>query len=199
MKGIIISLVSLSFLFGASDIFAQKKPAPKKSKPVKTKPATAPNPIVQKEFVSAEGKFKVIFPAAPTVKVTDEGEGDLRLRSVSHRAYGGAIGYGVTFTDSFSGAEVDDEKTLKGLRNLILNGGKSIKETKLNLDGVAGLEIIYLKADQSIAQHRIYCVGKRYYEVMAVYKPFIGDTPENAIERNKAEVSKVLDSFKITK
>ncbi len=172
-KILFIFLVGISFLAYSSEIFAQKKTTGKKKKPVKTQPKEVVNPVVDgtwKEFVSAEGKFKVLFPTPPVTNTSDDGAGELRLKTVSYQAYGGTNVYAVSFTDSFFKGHFNDEKTLETLRKLIAIKGKVIRETKIKLGEVVGLEIIYEKANKTISQHRVYAVGKRSYELIAGIK-----------------------------
>jgi hypothetical protein len=197
MKKILIVLIGITFTFSL-EVLAQKKPIVKKPKTTANQMEKA-NSAGEKEFVSTEGKFKIMFPAPPEINSTDEGEGNFRLKSVSHRAYGGVVGYGVTYTDSFSSARVNDETNLEGLRKLIASNGKVIKETKLTLGEITGWEIVYQKIDKSIAQHRIYYLGKRSYEVVAVFPSLFGADPELAIAKYKTNVDKFFDSFQILK
>ena len=94
MKKILIVLISLSFVFSL-EVLGQKKSTAKKPKSNKAQPVpkVSSGGQKEKEFVSTEGKFKILFPAPPVINVSDGGTGDLRLRSVSHRALGGTIGF----------------------------------------------------------------------------------------------------------
>jgi hypothetical protein len=200
MKKILFVLISLSLAFSV-EVLAQKKTASKKAKSTKTQPTTKAGSTEPggKEFVSTEGKFKVLFPAPPTIKVSEQGEGERRLKSVTNRVFGGMLSYGVTVTESFSSARVDNERELLSLRNLIVSGREVVKETKLTLNEINGIEIVYKGNTQSLSQHRIYLVGKRWYEVVVVYPYFTGENPETILADNKAAADKFFDSFQILK
>lgn len=198
MRNLLILIFTIIFFSLGTNCFAQKISNKKSNN---TKNINTVNLVKNtnqwNEFVSTEGKFNVLFPENSVTKITDQGEGESRLRTVSQRVISPEVSFVVSFTDSFSNAKINDADSLEMLRDLIATNGKLIKQTKINQNGIEGWEIIYEKGVNNIFIHRVFVVGNRWYEAIAVYEAFYNESFNLSYTRNSLSINKFFDSLQI--
>jgi hypothetical protein len=150
------------------------------------------NSATFKEFVSPEGKFRVILPGTPMQKRQQFGPVSLTMYTLENRD--GA--YMAGFCDVPIGAnesEAMTQRRLDGAREGAVRNvnGALIREARIRLHGRdPGREIeANLPHNRGILRARVYIVGRRMYQVMVV------GTPAWA---HSADANRFLDSLSRT-
>ena len=151
---------------------------------------------IWKEFVSVEGKFKVMFPDIPK-KSNKEIVGKLGKRqSYSFEVSSTPTAFAVTYQD-LPNLPTTNQDSLKFLHDNLRD--KALKETnsklisgrEIWLDGKLGRELI-VTIDNQILTNRMYFVGNRQFQLTT--------SVDSSISTNEEIVSAVntfLDSFQI--
>jgi hypothetical protein len=136
---------------------------------------------------SAEGRFAVLLPTRP---LSDEQMKDTPKGRVSMRFLTARSGTGI-FIVAYADYEMGDAKLeLDANRTSFLKGMKAtlVTESDINLRGNPGRDIKAVR-DQLSIRSRIYLVGKRYYQMVAITPASIpGDL----------EADKFLTSFELS-
>jgi hypothetical protein len=141
------------------------------------------------EFTSKEGRFSASFPGEPQVKSTKDDQGNVTTQHMVTREQG-MIAYSVAYTVYANANPKADPKTvLQAVANGLAKDTKEKKDIKLN--GHLGLELLReLEQDgvKMIVNQRIYYLDGRLYQAIVA---------SAVIAKDKAEVSKFLDSLKL--
>jgi hypothetical protein len=134
-----------------------------------------------KEFTSADGNFRVLFPDDPQEKTGTE----QNLHQFSTTA--GSESYGLVYSDYSPGA--DWENAVNTERDSIVNGlgGSVVNEKRTSVEGYPGKWIRFVGQNTS-GELTIYFVGQRLY-VLHAFGPKNAPRPEN--------FSTFLNSFRL--
>jgi hypothetical protein len=141
------------------------------------------------EFTSKEGRFSASFPGEPQIKSTKDDQGDTTTYHTVEREQG-MIAYSVVYTVYANANPKAEAKTvLQAMANGLAKDTKEKKDIKLN--GHPGLELLRdfeQNGMKMIINQRIYYLDGRLFQAMVV---------SAIVAKDKAEVSKFLDSFKL--
>jgi hypothetical protein len=141
------------------------------------------------EFTSEESRFSASFPGEPETKSSKDDQGNVTTQHTVSREQG-MIAYSVVCTVYRNADPKADPKTvLQAVANGLAKDTKEKKDIKLN--GHLGLEFlreIEQNGVKMITNQRIYYLDGRLYQAMVV---------SAVVAKDKAEVSKFLDSFKL--
>jgi hypothetical protein len=149
--------------------------------------ATAPTWL---DYVSAEGKFRVLFPGAPTREVVPTGRSkSSRPRAVSFTAETPEVAYSVAYEDFDKDGAAEQfiqrqHEELAGNR-----GGKLLDEKDVAAGPSKGKEFTVEVPGRGTARIRFLAAGRRLYKLTALGKTHPPDP---------AETAKFFDSFQIT-
>jgi hypothetical protein len=134
-----------------------------------------------KEFTSADGNFRVLFPDNPQQQTGTE----RNLHEFSATA--GAESYALAYADYSPGT--DWENAVNGERDSIVNsvGGSVVDERRTSVEGHPGKWIRFVGQNTS-GELAIYFVGRRLY-VLHAFAPKSAPRPEN--------FSTFLNSFRL--
>lgn len=194
MKNLLILIITVFFFSLGGNVFAQKNINKKSNNNKNISLTNVSQPVKNwSEFVSDEGKFKILFPGETTTKITDEGS----LRTVSQRYVSTEISFAVSYTDIYTKSGINSSETLESLKNMISQNGTLISQTKISQNGIDGWEIVYEKGGQNIFIHRIFVTGNRWYEAIALYESFINEPFRVSYTRNSVALNKFFDSFQL--
>jgi hypothetical protein len=153
---------------------------------------TAADPPAWKEFVSKEGKFKVLMPGTPKESEaeteSDFGKGVLHMNSLAAS--------GMMFAANYSDFPTEVKKVpLKQIYDSSRDGavanmeGKLAKEKDIKLGDHPGREVLIdVAGGKRLFRARVYLVGQRLYQVV------VFGTKEAATSK---DADKFLDSFKL--
>ena len=145
-----------------------------------------------KLHTSADGKYKVLLFEGPKTK--DNKAGGITMHVVANDL--GKKAVLVTHADMPIPADETAEQTqtrLDGAKNGAINSvkAKELKSAKITLGKHPGREFsAELPAGQGVLKARVYIVGKRLYQVLAV-------GPKDFVD--SADVKKIFDSFELTR
>ena len=147
-----------------------------------------------RQFAPKEGGFTVSLPAAPKEKKDKlklpAGAADVTLFLCEAP---GEVTYVVSVTD-YPPADVQggEEQRLRHARDGAVKNsqGKQFHERKIALDGHPGREVWITTPGDGMIHLRLYAVGPRLYQTMAV-------GPKSQIETK--DTAKFMDSFKLKK
>lgn len=156
-----------------------------------------------KEFASAEGRFKALFPAEPklTTATQETVAGQIKIHSAVYKSF---IEYGVVFMD-FPGP-IDDPDIVKSIFDAAREGGLSgvaqhkprvLSEADITIDGHPGRLLQLDLEGKAVMRLKLAAVGPRLY-IVSVTAP-LGH--EGALEGKNAYEKiawSFLDSFKLT-
>ncbi len=127
-------------------------------------------------FTSVEGKFHVQLPDDPRIDTqsltTDKGPIDLHI--VFAEEPGARVSYGVCYSDLDGSARAEGdpaaEEVLAQARQAVvqLMNGKVLEERPIALEGHPGLELMVHSAEKGAAVARVFCIGDRFFQVLAV-------------------------------
>jgi hypothetical protein len=162
------------------------------SGPGGTPTATAPTWL---DYVSAEGKFRVLFPGAPTREtIPPPGRSkSAKPRVVFFTAEAADVKYSVAYEDfdqSGPGADTPEQFIQKQHNQLAGGrGGKLLDEKDVALGPHKGKELMVEVPGEGTARIRFFAAGRRLYKLTALGKTHPPDPGETA---------KFFDSFQIT-
>jgi hypothetical protein len=186
-------LISLTFFAWAIASFAQ--PAPSTSAP-------SPAPTTSKQYVSTEGRFKVLFPDTPKEihEVIDSSLGKLPIHMFICPL---TVSYHVLYMDFPIDLENADlvKKALDSAREgsltrIAKEDPRVIKESDISLDGHAGRFLqVELKGD-AMVRMRYAVAGNRVY-VVGVGSPKTKPKVVDATNDYETIATRFMDSFKI--
>jgi hypothetical protein len=144
-----------------------------------------------REFVSAEGKFRVMMPGAPTQKRQQLGPISLAMYTLENRDGAYMVGY-CDVPIPANEPEAMTQRRLDGAREGAIrniNGGL-IKENRIWLHGrEPGREIEANVPGKGIIRARFYVAGRRMYQVIVIGTPALV---------HSADATRFLDSFSRT-
>ena len=144
--------------------------------PRMTTATTAPGgAITWQEFTSADGKFKVLLPSAPTRKPRSAKETEYSLETPEFKI-------GVVYANL-------SEKDKPEKFMVAPSGAKVISEKDVTVDGHPGRDIIAEVSGHGVAHMRFVNAGKRLYTILMVGK---------SKPASDADVALVFDSFQVT-
>jgi hypothetical protein len=145
-------------------------------------------------FHSSEGRFRVTLPGSPSIDmqtlITAKGFVDLHL--VACDGARPPISYAVYHSDlkemTTSGDEKLPDQRLHQAREVVsqLLGGRIVEERPILLEGHPGLELLIHTATEGAVAARLFCVGDRFFLVLAVGEE---------VNLFKPPVRSFLDSF----
>ncbi len=169
-----LMLLSLTFAIGTVSVHASDQPE-------------------WKEFVSKEGRFKVLMPGTPKAdKVATEsdfGKGTLSMNV----AQSGNVMYGANYSDFPPGIKKTPIKQLfdSSRDGAVANlQGKLASEKDIKLGDHPGRELrIEVAGGKQLFRARVFLVDQRIYQVVVL------SSPEAATSK---EADRFLDSFKLT-
>jgi hypothetical protein len=143
-----------------------------------------------KEFTSREGGFAVRFPGEPEVSSRKDDKGNV-IHSFTAVLEYGAIDYTVLYID-FAGEDVaagDPELVLERVAANLLKLTKSKKDIKIGDHPGIELEVeTNQKGVPLAATYRVYLVGGRMYQLMAI---------SLRAKKDPVQTAKFLDSFRL--
>jgi len=151
----------------------------------------ADEPIQWKEFVSKEGRYKVLMPGTPP-KVDskgDAGKNDFKMNTVP---VGNAV-YGAGHLDfrakvKYSSAKQFYDEWLQS--NVATVAGKVASDQEIKLGKYPGREVQIIHGEDGlIMRTRLFLVGQRFYQLLVV------GTKEEVTSK---DADKFLDSFRLT-
>ena len=139
-----------------------------------------------KEFSSAEGKFKVLFPGTP--KSEKRAAGPMTLTAHGAEVRNGV--YMVSYGDLPAGSPFDYSKSIQGMAGPW--GGNVLSETDVTVEGAKGkgFEMEVTSPRKGYATGRIVVINGRLYQIFAL---------GSDMRASNADVQKFLDSFKLIK
>jgi hypothetical protein len=163
-----------------------------------TPPANADDEKTWCMFTSPEGHFRVQLPELPRVDrhtlATEKGPVDLHVVSADQTGVG--VSYGVCYSD-LEGPGVADGRdgaaeVLARAREAMVKllEGQVLEERPITLQGYPGLELTVHSQDKGMAVARVFCVGDRFFQVLAVGKD------ANVLQQ---PVRSFLDSFRLVR
>jgi hypothetical protein len=140
------------------------------------------------KFSSPEGRFSVLMPASP---MPEEQGKDTRFGRVTMYFFTAGTEKGIFIVAYADYTMGDVKQELDANRNSFLKGMKAtlVSESDIKLQENPGREI-RAERDRLSIRSRIYLVGKRYYQVVAI-------TP--ATLPGNLEAEKFLSSFELAK
>lgn len=154
-------------------------------------PAAAQSEPGWTTYRSQDGRFSVLFPAAPSRddKPVATGPGSPGSYSIFTAKGAGGI-WMAGFADYAPGFDFGIQAELEANRDNFVKGtGAVLTESRpLKLGSAPGLEFTADKAGQWTARGRVFIVGRRPYQLLAIVPP--GDS-------NAAHVRRFLDSFAV--
>ena len=134
------------------------------------------------------GKFSAAFPDEPTL---DKAEGASENGPHVHYTWGVDLEerhFSVTYTEYLTPPAKNYDKNVMLL--LKATNGRLVRQTKLDLGGIDGREVVTLLPDNNVMRQRLFQVGNRLYQ--AVYGgPFGTETRE--------DVETFMESFQLLK
>ncbi|MCF6278702.1 MAG: hypothetical protein L3J16_08140 [Anaerolineales bacterium] len=201
MKSKLFVIVMLAFVLSACGAAPTPEPTVTAIPPTVVPPTATPAGLNWPEFSSDTGKFAVLLPQTPTeeVQTASSASGEITVHMYIVEDVGTA--YAVMYNDypvdlgmaSLDEAGVND--VLDGSRDGALDGvsGEIVNESSIKIGDYIGREISYtipssVIPDSGVGYLRLYLVGDRLYQVMAI-------GPASSIDANKVDL--FFESFQL--
>lgn len=156
------------------------------------------NPNNWKEFSSAEGRFSILFPGAPTEKAvtvnSEFGQRESHIFTLKTMAE-----YSVSYTDHPTDLESSD-RAREGLKGALYHvvarhKGQILEEKEIDLDGHPGRRIKVQLANGQLYWHEEFFVGNRNYQIIFITRD--AGAPPAVLKFHNSTAAKFLDSFKL--
>ena len=142
-------------------------------------------------FRSDEGRFSVLFPAPPqrNDQRVEQGLGAPWQATVFTALAGGGI-YIAGYIDYSPTLQLNIQGELEANRNNFISGQGAtlLSSTPISLGNAPGLEFTAEKAGEWFYRSRLFVVGRRPYQVLAMVRPARANSPE---------IGRFLDSMAI--
>lgn len=142
-------------------------------------------------FSSPEGRFSLQFPEKPTAEVNHAIADKPTMYSFTAKSR--TIGCFASYAD-YRVSDGQQQSALDNIRNAIVsnNGGRLLDETKISINGNPGRQLLMSKTTENgselIYHSRMYLVGSRLYQIVAIYLKGDSQSPE---------LPKYFDSFRL--
>ena len=129
-----------------------------------------------KEYVSAEGRFRVLMPGTPTIETQNVTYADSNASATMYMAsvdLGDDATYAVSYYDYPPGvANGTPEQILAQARDASISGKTLVWDVPIALGRVPGRAYRAVLGDGNVMEFRIYLVGQRLYSMV------VGATPK---------------------